>query len=173
MTIDEIIKHYEQVLEDLKAYKEQSGDCISRQAAISAIMGEYPDAHYPSYYKSKIDELPSITPQPCGDAISRQVVLEGIRNLYPDIPIVDIIGARRKWLDKYAPYFECENVVEQLPSVTPQPKMGRWILIHRNGVNKYVCSECDNEPLLIGENYPIFKLSHYCPYCGTKMKVGG
>jgi hypothetical protein len=120
MTIDEIIKHYEQVLKELKAYKEQSGDCISRQAAISAIMGEYPDAHYPSYYKSKIDELPSITPQPCEDAVSRQAVLEGIRNLYPDIPVVDIMGARRKWLDKYAPYFECENVVEQLSSVTPQ-----------------------------------------------------
>lgn len=50
-------------------------------------------------------------------------------------------------------------------------RMGQWIITHRNGVNTYVCSECNNEPLLIGESYPIFKLSDYCPYCGTKMEV--
>jgi hypothetical protein len=54
--------------------------------------------------------------------ISRQTVLESIKNLYPDMPIMDIMGARRKWLKKYAPYFECENAVEQLPSVTPMQK---------------------------------------------------
>ena len=56
-------------------------------------------------------------------------------------------------------------------SFIPQQKTGRWILVNRNGVNKYVCSECDNEPLLIGESYPVFKLSDYCPYCGIKMEV--
>ena len=53
----------------------------------------------------------------------RQAVLASIKNLYPDMPVVDIFGARRKWLEKYAPYFECENAVEQLPPVTPQPKI--------------------------------------------------
>lgn len=56
-------------------------------------------------------------------------------------------------------------------SFVPQQKIGHWILTNRNGVNKYVCSECDNEPLLIGESYSIFKLSDYCPYCGVKMEV--
>jgi DNA-directed RNA polymerase subunit RPC12/RpoP len=61
-----------------------------------------------------------------------------------------------------------------LPSVRPRPKIGKtgsWIIINRDGVNKYVCSECNNEPLLIGESYPVFKLSDYCPYCGAKMEV--
>lgn len=34
-------------------------DLISRQQAIDAIMGEYPDAHYPDWYASKIRALPS------------------------------------------------------------------------------------------------------------------
>lgn len=33
-------------------------DTINRQAAIDAIMGEYPDAHYPDWYASKIMALP-------------------------------------------------------------------------------------------------------------------
>lgn len=63
--------------------------------------------------------------EPCTDAISRQAVLASIKNLYPDMPIVDIFGARRKWLEKYAPYFECENAVEQLPPVRPQQEIIR------------------------------------------------
>lgn len=54
------------------------------------------------------------------DLISRQAALVSIKNLYPDMPVVDIFSARRKWLEKYAPYFECENAIEQLPSVNPQ-----------------------------------------------------
>ena len=57
--------------------------------------------------------------EPCEDTISRKTALESIRNLYPDIPVMDIMGARRKWLEKYAPYFECENVIEHLPPVNP------------------------------------------------------
>ena len=60
-----------------------------------------------------------------GDAISRQAALVSIKNLYPDMPVVDIMNARRKWLEKYAPYFECENAIEQLPSVNPQEPMNR------------------------------------------------
>ncbi len=37
-------------------------DLISRQAAIDVIMGEYPDAHYPDWYASKIRALPSAQP---------------------------------------------------------------------------------------------------------------
>lgn len=58
--------------------------------------------------------------EPSGDLISRVDALASIKNLYPDMPIVDILGARRKWLEKYAPYFECENAIERLPSVKPQ-----------------------------------------------------
>ena len=97
--------------------------------------------------------------------ISRQAALASIKNLYPDMPIMDIMGARRKWLEKYAPYFECENAIEQLPFVKPQePKTGHWIKHEHNGIVHIECSEC----------FTWFLESHllrnsYCPYCGAKM----
>lgn len=41
---------------------EPMDDLISRQQAIDAIMGEYPDVHYPDWYASKIRALPSAQP---------------------------------------------------------------------------------------------------------------
>ena len=38
-------------------------DLIDRQQAIDAIMGEYPDAHYPDWYASKIRALSSVQPE--------------------------------------------------------------------------------------------------------------
>ena len=61
-------------------------DLISRQQAIDAIMGEYPDAHYPDWYASKIMALPSAQPEKrtekrteshACDLISRQAAIDG------------------------------------------------------------------------------------------------
>lgn len=38
-------------------------DTISRQAAIDAIMGEPTDAHYPSWYAERLEQLPSAQPE--------------------------------------------------------------------------------------------------------------
>ena len=38
-------------------------DLISRQAAIEAIMGEPTDAHYPSWYAERLEQLPSAQPE--------------------------------------------------------------------------------------------------------------
>ena len=38
-------------------------DAISRQAAIDAIMGEPTDAHYPSWYAERLEQLPSAQPE--------------------------------------------------------------------------------------------------------------
>ena len=104
--------------------------------------------------------------EPCEDAISRQAALVSIKNLYPDMPIVDYIAARQEWLKKYAPYMECENAIEQLPSVNPQkPKTGHWIFKKNDeetGIsNNYWCSEC-SKPLA-----QVYKT--YCSNCGARM----
>jgi len=65
------------------------------------------------------------------DCISRQAVLESIKNLYPDMPVIDIMDARRKWLKKYAPYFECENAVKHLPSVTPKQEPDTVVILDK------------------------------------------
>lgn len=38
-------------------------DTISRQAAIDTIMGQPPEAHYPSWYAAQIEELPPAQPE--------------------------------------------------------------------------------------------------------------
>ena len=38
-------------------------DLISRQAAIDAIMGQPPEAHYPSWYAAQIEKLPAAQPE--------------------------------------------------------------------------------------------------------------
>lgn len=38
-------------------------DCVSRKSVIDAIMGQYPDAHYPQWYVKIIEKLPSAQPE--------------------------------------------------------------------------------------------------------------
>lgn len=82
-----------------------------------------------------------------------------------------------------------ENAIEimELPPVTPQPKMGKWIKkeywkplpydtepldydyydekTHSEKIYLYCCSECGKDE---GEIKPTYK---YCPNCGAKMQV--
>ena len=39
-------------------------DCISREVAIAEIMGQPPDAHYPSWYAEQIKNLPAADVRP-------------------------------------------------------------------------------------------------------------
>ena len=99
------------------------GDAISRQAVLDIINFEDKwllgakshnvDTKTAFWtMKSKIFNLPSVTPEPCEDAISRQAVMDCFK--------------------KWQPYmatrlFEFEKELSEIPSVSPQQKMGRWI----------------------------------------------
>ena len=109
-----------------------------------------------AYMQGYEDASKSFRQEPCEDAISRQAALASIKNLYPDMPVVDIFNARRKWLEKYAPYFECENAVEQLPPVNPQQKTGHWLYYGR----LLKCSNC---------GYIHDDILDDCPNCRAKM----
>ena len=91
--------------------------------------------------------------EPCEDAISRQAVLDGIDNY---IEKAQSTGTKDDFIS-----FE-ELVVKVLPSVTPKPKMGRWIRISPAGI--YECSEC-------GQNVMTGDIDAYrhCHGCGAKM----
>lgn len=88
--------------------------------------------------------------EPCEDCISRQAVL--------DLPR---IKTHNVWGNVIYESVDVENV-RQLPSVTPQPKMGHWVkVIEENGHAFYLCSVCKEGT---DENYD------YCPFCGCKMQ---
>ena len=57
------------------------------------------------------------------------------------------------------------DAIEALPTVTPQPKTGRWIR-HDNGkYHWYLCSCCD---AMVGSDEKMMAYK-YCPNCGAKM----
>ena len=60
----------------------------------------------------------------------------------------------------------CIAMVVNEPSVTPQPKIGRWEVTYNNGdIYHLRCSACKEEDCRM---YPTDK---YCPNCGAKMEV--
>ena len=86
--------------------------------------------------------------EPCEDAVSRQAVLEVIRKCHYEEWVKADIGAP----------------IEALPSVSPQPKTGRWIYTGdyiTDGMLK--CSEC-------GFEHDVSERFSYCPMCGAKMQ---
>lgn len=100
------------------------------------------------------------------DLISRQAVLASIKNLYPDMPAIDYLGARRKWLEKYTPYFDCENAVKQLPSVAIK---GEWIYLDECANSGYYCSICHKKLVKDGWSDTVKKIK-FCPNCGADMR---
>lgn len=93
-----------------------------------------------------IQDAPSVNPHPieCGDAISREEVLDEIDRRF----------------DLAKPF---KQLIESMPSVTPQQKTGRWKfrVYDANHIGHYECSECYWNVLM--------NVSDYCPHCGAKM----
>ena len=82
-------------------------DLISRAEAIRVASGY---CHWTNIPK-ELAKLPSVNPKPCEDAISRQAAIELLNE---DDPRLLMRADYRK-------------MIEELPSVTPTPKKGRWI----------------------------------------------
>jgi hypothetical protein len=136
-------------------------DCISREAVEEITWEEpsYTDAlNAITEIRDKIRQLPSVTPsynsikielKPCEDCISREdaVKIASINSM---------------------PVYECVKMIKALPSVTPQPKIGKWI-------NKGDYAECSNCGANSGVQYngvePVPLSTRYCPNCGAKMEV--
>lgn len=70
------------------------------------------------------------------------------------------------------------ELVDDLPSVTPQPKTGHWIDDNENeidaqyGRHLYRCSECNEyADMFVGgtEDWWDLEKPNYCPNCGSRM----
>ena len=83
--------------------------------------------------------------EPCDDCISRQAVLDKKE-------LVELE-------DGQSFYCISPEDVETLPSVTPQPKTGHWIIISPTDM---YCSECN-------EIEHLDTSRRFCAYCGTRM----
>lgn len=117
-----------------------SEDSISRDAVLDACSQSINilDA------MSRIEDLPSVTPNPCEDAISRQAA-------------INVVSGIDRHFVKY---------IKELPSATPKQRTGHW---EWDGMDAFLCSECASgykeQPTMMGK--PMFE---YCPICGAKME---
>lgn len=97
-----------------------------------------------------LKELKQLRGQRCDDAISRQAVEE-------------ITWEDPSYTDSLNVLAEVRDKVRELPPVTPQPKVGRWIII--DDCERFIaeCSECGEvvDSRMVNK-YP------YC-HCGAKM----
>ncbi len=110
-----------------------------------------------AYEVSWKDVLKWLENEPCEDAISREETLKAMCDKCPMYNCVTRCSSYRH--------------IEKMPSVTPQPKTGKWIddgqYAEGHSEHAYRCSEC-------GENYIGYVGKYkYCPNCGAKMKESG
>jgi hypothetical protein len=109
----------------------------------------------------KLGESRSEIPNTCGDAISRQAVLDGLAS---------IAKAKAKSDAQKSLMGRVMFFTEQLPTVTPQQRTGRWIEVIDesdslgNKTWHHECSICGSDK----SGWGTYK---HCPDCGTKMEV--
>jgi len=112
--------------------------------------------------EAKFMAIKALEQEPCEDAVSRQAELDGLAS---------IAKAKAKSDAQKSLMGRVMFFVEQLPPVTPQPKMGHWIKIQKTQKGchdctiityEYHCSECDS--------INVSPYKKYCPNCGCAME---
>ena len=96
------------------------------------------------------------------DAVSRQAVIDTIDKWVKSMHVLTVLPA-----NEVTPLFES---VHELPPVTPQPKMGKWLIKMVGDYDHAICSVCGDDSFLSPE-WDALELYKYCPNCGTKMEM--
>ena len=134
---------------------------MSREEALNKAIGVL-TYHQVNFCKSKeavanmneiIDALEKIDQEPCDDVVNRQAVLDLVADY--DLSMGKVVKG-----------------IHALPSVSPQPKMGRWITWKEAGNDipsetRFECSVCHDAAQTLCNGMDL--LSTYCPNCGAKM----
>jgi len=109
-----------------------------------------------------VTRLLSLEQQHCDDAISRENTLKAM---------IEQLGIRNEdyLLPEEATLYK---VVKNMPPVTPQPKMGRWIKTHQAVMGEgymWYCDKCEHK--VYQDSSKPYPSEKYCPNCGQpKMK---
>lgn len=109
------------------------------------------------------EETERLEQEPCDECVSREAVEDAIAE-YGD----GVHGERLGYS------VACE-ILSEVPSVTPQPKIGRWLhreimdYLDKNKVrhNHFMCEDCGFIHDFIDGHTAQYK---YCPSCGAKMQ---
>ena len=154
MTLSELLSKAEyhallthEEYKELKKQIQSSEDCISREEALKEAYINGYDYGVKDWFKAKTE--------PCEDSVSRADVISLVNKGY---------------LVSNSNYKSVCDAINALPSVTPQPKVGKWIddVIENEDTNLPIqaCSICKTF-------YPLSYTGgghNYCPNCGAKMQ---
>ena len=92
------------------------------------------------------------------DLISRQAAFIALNKRAENVSLKTRIGL-----------LDAVRVIDELPSVEPERKKGKWIEGKKTpGYTKWNCSECGL--LVRNSQKPWYE---YCPNCGARMEVDG
>ena len=94
------------------------------------------------------------------DLISRQAAFIALNKRAENVSLKTRIGL-----------LDAVRVIDELPSVEPERKPGKWIWNKRTG--DYECSECGCNPIYEGTTPDVSEIDKYkfCRWCGAKMAV--
>lgn len=108
-------------------------------------------------YGTAIDEAIKALEQQTCDCISRAKALEMLGEEPENWTDTE------KEIQEVNDYRWFKSILEELPPVTPQPKMGEWYIGNPNGNDSFICSVC--EATIV----PFYDIDEYCycPNCGS------
>jgi hypothetical protein len=164
MTIDEAIKHAEEVMiENLEKTKDRNA---SDPIAINCF--ECADEHrqlaeWLKDYKRLLEQEPT-------DAINRQSAISLASDLKQDLPddehMADMVMAHNEGILEY------QTQLSLLPAVKPQEKTGHWEWVQYDSnpnIGNWHCSECRTIIPHMPEETDNTPIYNWCPICGAKM----
>ena len=151
---------------------------MTREEAINILKSlkiYYNDKNEDSYVEFDTEDnkaldmaIESLEQQPCEDCISRTELLSRIDAERKHLLDLKMDGA------EHIVVHHARRIIEDMPSVTPQPKIGRWEWVQYDSnpnIGNWHCSECRTIIPHMPENAnntPIYK---WCPNCGAKMEA--
>ena len=105
--------------------------------------------------------LKALEQEPCEDAVSRADTLQSFESYCENN--CQYSKKQRNVMCGACMMGDAIEIVENLPSVTPKPKMGKWMKEFNDieGEVRFTCSSC-GEFQLFG--------TYFCPNCGAKME---
>lgn len=127
------------------------------------------------YQEAKAMAIKALEQEPCEDCISRKGLLKIYEDRFLELQKIKRLKDNKGAEDRQMGVNYCINILKEMPPVTPQQRMGRWIRNDNQGVQAvgcltYHCSECGRE---IGSKYhgkiSLLKEYPYC-HCGAKMQ---
>ena len=112
--------------------------------------------------------IKALEKEPCNDAISRTELLSKIDAERKHLLNLKMDGA------EHIIVHHARRIIEDLPSVTPQPKVGEWL--EKEVISDKVIEEWQSARCSVCDRYHttpyMYYFSHYdwCPNCGAKME---